>query len=408
MIPKKSGVTLLSGLHTIVLFPVDTNYVFKFIGHKMMQGAEACQALAPEQYGSRKGHKAIDLATCKALTYDLLWQLKRPGAICSNDAKSCYDLIGHPQASLSMQRVGVPRFAVDCMFTTLQLAHHQVRTSFGDSVGTFGGPPFSKPIHGIGQGNGAGPAIWAVVSSPLLDRLRASGVGAEFICPISDISTSFVGYAFVDDSDLVVAKLYFSSFRDAAVALQAAMDTWEQGLSATSGAIVPEKTFTFLVDFVWRGASWRYRTITESPATFSVRDIQGVRKPVKRYEPWEAQETLGVILAPDGNLDRQFNSMLSKVRQWADAMRTGNISRSDVWLALNMTIFRTLCYPLSATNLTKVQCEKLMSPLLYYALPAIGVCRTFPRDIVFAPAKFGGLGVKLKRYIKSLHQKYVR
>jgi hypothetical protein len=35
-----------------------------------------------------------------------------------------------------------------------------------------------------------------------------------------------------------------------------------------------------------------------------------------------------------------------------------------------------------------------MSPLLQYALPAIGVCRTFPRDIVFAPTKYSGLGIK--------------
>jgi hypothetical protein len=128
------------------------------------------------------------------------------------------------QASLSMQRVGVPRFAVDYMFSTLQLARHQVRTAFGDSTGSFGGPPFSKPIHGIGQGNGSGPAILAAVSSPLLDRLRASGVGAEFICSLSALSTSFISYAFVDDSDLVVAKLSFCSFHDTANALQIAMD----------------------------------------------------------------------------------------------------------------------------------------------------------------------------------------
>jgi hypothetical protein len=40
MVPKKSGVTLLSGLRTIVLFPVDCNYVFKFIGKEMMMAAE--------------------------------------------------------------------------------------------------------------------------------------------------------------------------------------------------------------------------------------------------------------------------------------------------------------------------------------------------------------------------------
>ncbi len=143
MIPKKSGVTLLSGLRTIVLFPVDCNYVFKFIGRQMMKQAESLGALAPEQYGSRKHHKAIDLAACKTLTYDLLQQLKRPGALCCNDAKSCYDLIGHSQASLSMQRVGVPKAAVDCMFSTLQLAKHYVHTGLGDSIRYYTGISFA-------------------------------------------------------------------------------------------------------------------------------------------------------------------------------------------------------------------------------------------------------------------------
>jgi hypothetical protein len=109
---------------------------------------------------------------------------------------------------------------------------------------------------------------------------------------------------------------------------------------------------------------------------------------------WEAQETLGVYLAPDGNKQAQFNKMLQKVLLWADNMRTGHIAKKDVWLSLTSTIWRTLCYPLSAVNLMKKQCDKLMSPLLNYALPALGVCRTFPRDLVFAPTKYMGLGIK--------------
>ncbi len=124
MILKKSGVTHLSGLCTIILFPVDCNYAFKHVGREMMKVAEAIKSLAPEQYGSRKQHRAIDLAVNKTLTYDLLRQLKRPGAICSNNAKSCYDLIGHPQASMCMQRHGVPPNLIDCLFTTLQDATH--------------------------------------------------------------------------------------------------------------------------------------------------------------------------------------------------------------------------------------------------------------------------------------------
>jgi len=246
MILKKSGVTDLSGLHTIVLFPVDCNYAFKHVGRTMMKTAEQANALAPEQYGSRKRHRSINLPVSKALTFDILWQLKRPGAVCSNDAKSCYDLIGHTPASLSMQRVGVPKKVVDCLFTTLQEAVHQVRTGYGDAVATYGGELWLVPIHGIGQGNGAGPAIWAVVSSPLLNALRAKGFGCEIVCPLSNSFVKFVGYAFVDDTDIIQSAL-FNSPQDAAALLQQALDTWEHSLKLTCGAIVPEKTVWWLI-----------------------------------------------------------------------------------------------------------------------------------------------------------------
>jgi hypothetical protein len=37
----------------------------------MMKVAEATNSLAPEQYGSRRQHKAIDLAVNEALTFDI-------------------------------------------------------------------------------------------------------------------------------------------------------------------------------------------------------------------------------------------------------------------------------------------------------------------------------------------------
>jgi hypothetical protein len=85
--------------------------------------------------------------------------VKRPGALCSNDAKSCCDLIGHMQAALAMQSKGVPKAAIDCLFTALLRAVHRVWTGYGDSSSTYGGDPTETTINGICQGNGAGPAF---------------------------------------------------------------------------------------------------------------------------------------------------------------------------------------------------------------------------------------------------------
>jgi hypothetical protein len=173
----------------------------------MMFTAERLQLVAKEQYGSRKGKAAIEQCLNKRLTFDLARQLKRPLAMCSNDAKSCYDRIVHSVASLSMRRMGVEAQPIICMFTTIQNLEHYIRTVYGDSELSFTGKLWAVPIQGVGQGNGAGPQIWAVVSTPVLNMLRHEGYGVYFRTAITGTTISFVGYAFVDDTDLCVTTV---------------------------------------------------------------------------------------------------------------------------------------------------------------------------------------------------------
>lgn len=229
MILKKAGLHQVDSLRTIILFQPDCNYAFKFIGHEMMTHAEMCKTLAPEQFGSRRGHWAIDQATNKTLTNDILRQTKLPGGICANDAKSCYDLIVHTTAALAMRRQGVPEGVISCLFNTLQEAQHYVCTAYGDSSTYFGGLSVI-PMHGICQGNGAGPAMWAVVSTPILDMLRSAGLRCHLRTPISKKSIRYCGFAFVDDADIIqtapCTQMHWTSVVEG---LQQALDTWEGG-----------------------------------------------------------------------------------------------------------------------------------------------------------------------------------
>jgi hypothetical protein len=63
---------------------------------------------------------AVDQSLNKTLTFDIWHQLRQQGALCSNDAKACYDRIAHNCASLSMQRVGTQPEPIVSMFTTIQ------------------------------------------------------------------------------------------------------------------------------------------------------------------------------------------------------------------------------------------------------------------------------------------------
>jgi len=63
---------------------------------------------------------------------------------------------------------------------------------------------WQAPIAGIGQGNSAGPQIWAAVSLPMFDIMHSEGFYAHVISVISGQSQKLVGFAFVDDTDLCV------------------------------------------------------------------------------------------------------------------------------------------------------------------------------------------------------------
>eukprot|EP00978_Attheya_sp_CCMP212_P022811 scaffold68738_cov43-Attheya_sp.AAC.1 len=124
LIPKKTDTDKVEDLRPLLLFEVDCNMANKRIGRVMMEMAERNGTLSKEQYGSRKDHSAGIQALNHCLAFDLLRQERRNGIDTAVDLCSCYDLIVHAAASLSMQRQGVPAPAVVCMFTTLQNMVH--------------------------------------------------------------------------------------------------------------------------------------------------------------------------------------------------------------------------------------------------------------------------------------------
>jgi hypothetical protein len=79
-----------------------------------------------------------------------------------------------------------------------------VRTAFGDSDIHYDGPDQESPMQGLRQGNGASPAGWIAVSTPLIKMMRIKGFGFKEWMAISQHVVEFVCYSFIDDNDLVI------------------------------------------------------------------------------------------------------------------------------------------------------------------------------------------------------------
>ena len=389
---KKANSLRVDKLRTIVLFEADFNFVNKIISRKVAKRTEKySESLADEQYGSRKDHRAIEHVLNKRLCMDLLRQKKQPGAIAFTDLKSCYDRICHSVASLCLQRQGVAESEIVCMFSPLQYLEHSIRCAYGDSTETYGSEVWAAPMQGLYQGNGAGPIVWAVVSSPVLQIMRREGFGTFFKTSLSGKTIRLVGYAFVDDTDFIQTAKNGQNIQEVIDQLQDSINMWEGLIQSTGGALAVDKGRWWAIDFHWSNGEWSYKTIQDINRTLTARDTHHIRQTVKQLETDKAYETLGVFLAPDGNLTEEIKQLKLVSQEWADRIRISFLRDDEAAQALRTTIYKKLEYPLLALDLTEKECNSIMQPVLHAALPKARLNRHFCRLTLFGPGSHLGL-----------------
>jgi len=396
VIPKKIGNNFIEDSRTILLFELDANVNNKILAKKTMRCAEEKGTLSPEQYGSRKDLSSAEQALNKRLIFDITMQDRRTLVDSAIDLRSCYDLIGHSAASLSMQSQGAPIAPVVSMFTTLQNMEHHCVTSHGVSAESFGGSvwtlPYNPPPMGGGQGNGSGPCLWATTSTPCFEAMRKQGYGASFCSPISEEYVDVLGTAFVDDTNLDESpddpEL---SVQEVVRRAQEGIDLFTGCISATGGEVRPDKSWWYALAVLWRQGVWSF-DYSDNGLTMWVTDGSGRRREIQRMKPDEAQELLGVWMAPDGNNVKAVREMTAKAQKWADQVRTGLIRRSDVWLSLLTQISKTLEYPLTALALTERECAAIESPIRKQALDLCGIKKGLPHSVVDGPLGSHGIG----------------
>ena len=177
--------------------------------------------------------------------------------MCACDLKSCYNRVVHTAASLALQRVGVPLQNIKCMFGTIQRLIHWIRTAFGLSERTFGGlsSKYKRPPQGMGQGNGAGPTIWSILSSTVFDQLRIQGFSTSFCYSLSMGLYRLCGFSYVDDNNLIADGEDVTEVHNK---LGSMLNMWDELMEVNGAAIAPDKCWWYLVDFVWKGGQWKY------------------------------------------------------------------------------------------------------------------------------------------------------
>ena len=153
-------------------------------------------------------------------------------------------------------------------------------------------------LHGIGQGNGYGPIIWAGISSPLLKILRKRKYGVHLMSPITKEEMEMAGYSFVDDTDQIELRDEETLWENVLTNAQASLQLWECLLRTTGGAIEPTKTDWVKVLYEWKNGTPQLQKANQNDEIWA-KNPEGVNEKIKQIEPNEARRTLGVWQAAD-------------------------------------------------------------------------------------------------------------
>jgi hypothetical protein len=224
------------------------------------------------------------------------------------------------------------------MLATIQEMEHHIRTAFGDSKGYYGNDPSQPPPQGILQGSGSGPAGWSSIAAVVVKAMRDQGFGYSVWTLIRQRESSLVGFAFVDDTDLIHAnhdrrKPTQQLLEEA----QEALSVWEGLLHATGGTLAPEKSYWYLVEVTRAQGKWTYVRERQHPGDLFLNN--GSIKNT-RLEVYQARQSLGIMTRPDGKMMDELKKLQKATYQWCDGVRTKRLHPEEAWYGLTATILK--------------------------------------------------------------------
>lgn len=398
MLEKIPNRPVIEKLRVIHLFEADLNaWTGIVFGRRMMHKAEALEMLGEEQGGSRKGRTATDVYAMKFLSFQMAELTRTPLAVMDNDAKACYDRIVMALASQRCEQIGIPHDACQLLENFLDSAHYHISTTLGVSEQSYRSTTVWK-LHGPGQGNQCSPAIWAVVSTLILNTMKSKFPGTTFSDPQSTQIINHHMQAFVDDSSIWVNDFKASikgtcDDNHLLLELQSATQWWEKLLVETGGMLELRKCFYYFIKWQFDQNGAATLDTDELPQKIIIKQSTSkISKEIPRKMADESHRTLGFQTKPVNDYKDQLQVLQSKSNQVTRALYSHKLDSFTAQTAYHSVFAPRILYALPMCGISAPHLNTVQSGPLNYTLRSMGYPKSFPRAMVFLSQEDGGVG----------------
>ncbi len=129
------------------------------------------------------------------------------------------------------------------------------------------------------------------------------------------------------------------------------------------------------------------------PIGLTYGDKSPVRHLLVTESPQRGRRTLGARIAPNGNWNDEFEYRCQQGHELALRIAGSTLAKDTARLGYRMMVCPKLEYPLTVTQFTQDQCDKITSPVLRSCMAQMGYNRNSPKEVVYGPLEMGGFGL---------------
>jgi hypothetical protein len=395
MLEKIPGNPLLHKLRVIHILEADYNLTLKAIfGRRLLQNCETHEALGDIQDGFRKGRSTTRTLLHNELINDYNKRLRIDNYIGMTDISGCFDRILPSMIALLNRKNGCTQEAVSMHSETLRHAKYHIKTQHGISSTFYSNDQI--PVYGNGQGAGDSPSQWCQQSALLFDIYQHEIPGAQMSDKNGNVRANIPMAAFADDTNLLGNNDNNSKTpEDLTEEAKGAFSRWNGLLNAAGHFMELSKCACYLSIWKFQDDGYAY---TMSPQEHGqqifVRDINGHAKEIPQLESNQPQKLLGVMKCPIGDQQAEILQLKTKSDGYASRMNSNFLNQTDARLAYEVFYIPAMRYSLQITSINQVNMESIQSKATTAFLSAQGFNRHMPREVVFAPIIYQGLGLR--------------
>jgi hypothetical protein len=125
-----------------------------------------------------------------------------------------------------------------------------------------------------------------------------------------------------------------------------------------------------------------------------VTDIQGNQQLIPQLPTNKAEKLLGVMKCPIGDQQAEITRLRIKSDNYAKRVNSNALTRSEARLAYEVFYLPALRYSLNITAINQTDLESIQAKATAAFLAAQGFNRNMPREVVYAPALYQGVGMR--------------